>query len=57
VTVQARISQADMERAVKAARKVGGARVIVDLANGKLEIVLQEGADEVATDEWSDDDV
>jgi hypothetical protein len=57
VTVQGRISQADMERAVKAARKVGGARVIVDLAKGKLEIVLQEGADEVATDEWSDDDV
>lgn len=56
MTVPARITQADMERAVKAARKAGGARVIVDLANGKLEIVLQEGADDVPTDQWSDDD-
>lgn len=57
MTAPARISQADMQRAVKAARKAGGTRVIVDLVNQKLEIVLTGGADDAAPEEWSDDDV
>lgn len=57
MTAPARISQAEIQRAVKAARKAGGSRVIVDLANARLEIVLEEGADEAGAEEWSDTDV
>lgn len=57
MTVAARITQADMQRAVNAARKAGGGRVIVDLLHGRLEIILGEAAN--AADEvnpWEDED-
>ncbi len=45
MTVAARITQADINRAVKAARKAGDdARVIVDLVNGRLEIIVGKAA-------------
>ena len=53
----ARITQADMERAVKAASKADRARVVLDLANQKIEIIIGEVAPVEAPEEWSDDDV
>jgi hypothetical protein len=56
MTVAARITQADMDRAVKAV-KAGGydrARIVMDLEKGRIEVIIgesQEGArDEFA--EW-----
>lgn len=58
MTAPARISQADMERAVKAAAKAERARVILDLANARIEIIIGEsGGEEPPADEWRDDDV
>lgn len=42
MTAPARITQADMDRAVKAANKAERARVIFDLANQKIEVIIGE---------------
>ena len=60
MTVAARISQADVERATKAVRAAGyeRARIVLDLAKQKIEIIIGESVqDEPAPDTWSDDDV
>lgn len=58
MTAPARITQADMDRAVKAAAKADSARVIIRLAKGEIEIIIGEsGAEPEPTSEWSDDDV
>jgi hypothetical protein len=58
VTAQARISQADMDRAVKAAAKAERARVVMDLRNQRIEIIIGESnAPEPDGEVWSDDDV
>jgi hypothetical protein len=60
VTAPARISQADVERATKAVRAAGyeRARIVLDLAKQKIEIIIGESVqDEPAPDTWSDDDV
>lgn len=47
MTAPARVTQADMTRAVNAASKVAGktgARVIIDLSHGKVEIVIGAAA-------------
>jgi hypothetical protein len=54
MTAAARISQADIDRAIRAAEKAKHARVILRLAKGEIEIIIgesQQGArDEFA--EW-----
>ncbi|WP_066112469.1 MULTISPECIES: hypothetical protein [unclassified Blastomonas] len=60
MTLAARISQADVERATKAVRAAGyeRARIVLDLAKQKIEIIIGESVqDEPAPDTWSDDDV
>ena len=58
MTAAARITQADIARATKVAAKHEGARVVLDLAAGKIEIVFGEpGGSEPDLGEWSDDDV
>jgi hypothetical protein len=57
VTAVARISQADMDRAVKAASKAEHARVIFDLKNARIEVIIGESAPAENREEWSDDDV
>lgn len=58
MTAPARITQADIDRAVKAATKADHARVILRLAKGEIEIIIGEsGAAPAAPEEWSDDDV
>lgn len=60
MTAPARIPQADMDRAVKAAAKAGRARVVFRLDKAEIEVIIGESVSEqsnVATDEWSDDDV
>lgn len=57
MTAPARITQADMDRAVKAAAKAGGARVIVRLATGEIEIIIGESAPAETQEIWGDDDV
>lgn len=58
VTAHARITQADMERAIKSAAKVGGARVIMRLEKGEIEVIVGESADvEPDVGKWSDDNV
>lgn len=60
MTAPARISQADMLRAAKAVREAGfeRARIIMDLAKAKIEVIIGEsGGDEAPAEEWTDDDV
>jgi hypothetical protein len=60
VTAAARISQADMERATKAVKAAGfdRARIIMDLAKAKIEVIIGESpGEEPPAGEWSDDDV
>jgi len=55
MTIPARISQGDIDRAVKAAAKAECARVILRLASGEIEII--GGSEPVTTERlWSDDD-
>lgn len=61
MTAPARITQADMERATKAvaAAKFERVRIVMDLANGRIEIILGESGEAASPDlgEWEDDDV
>lgn len=58
MTQAARISQADMARAVKAARSVApDARIRFDLRNQWIDIILGEAPANDAAKVWSDDDV
>ena len=61
MTAPARFTQADMERAVKAATKAAGgerARVVFRLDRREIEVIIGESVqDEPAPDTWSDDDV
>ncbi|MDR2858400.1 MAG: hypothetical protein LBV50_11220 [Novosphingobium sp.] len=54
MTAAARISQADMDRAVKAAAKADRARVVLRLAKGEIEIIIGESAE--SDDERNDFD-
>lgn len=45
MTQAARITQADMDRAIKAAAKAQHARVIFDLAKSRIEIIIGESGD------------
>jgi len=62
MTAAARISQADMERATKSVKAAGYecARIIMDLKNERIEIIIGESVDAPAADnaeEWTDEDV
>lgn len=58
MTAQARITQADIDRAVKAAVKAERARVVLRLATGEIDIIIGEsGPQPVPEEEWGDDDV
>lgn len=59
MTVAARITQADIDRAVKAVRTSGveRARIVMDLAKQKIEIIIGEpGPDTPEPEGWGDDD-
>jgi hypothetical protein len=57
MTAPARITQADVDRAVKAAEKANAARVVLRLATGEIDIILGDSAPPPKVEEWSDDDV
>lgn len=57
MTAPARITQADMDRAVKAASKADRARVVFNLKKGTIEVIIGESAPAEKLEEWSDDDV
>ena len=64
MTAVARITQADIERAIKAVRKSGceRARVLLGLEKATIEIIIEQPSSELADsggeqEEWSDDDV
>lgn len=60
MTAPARISQADMERAAKAVKAAGfdRARIIMDLAKAKIEVIIGESGEKQPDPQvWSDDDV
>jgi hypothetical protein len=52
MTVAARISQADVERATKAVRAAGieRARIVLDLAKQKIEIIIGESEQPISTE-------
>ena len=57
MTAPARITQADVDRAVKAAEKANAARVVLRLATGEIDIILGHSAPPPSVEqEWSDDD-
>lgn len=59
MTVAARITQADMDRATKAVKTAGfeRARIIMDLANAKIEVIIGGESESVVTDRnpWNDE--
>jgi hypothetical protein len=60
MTIPARITQADMARAAKSVRAAGyeRARIVMDLANAKIEIIIGESAAKLLiAEEWDDEDV
>ena len=60
MTNPARITQADMERAAKTVRVAGyeRARIVMDLANARIEIIIGEStAMPIIAGEWDDEDV
>jgi hypothetical protein len=61
MTAAARITQADIDRAMKSVKSGGHerARIVMDLANQRIEIILGESAAAPAADaeEWSVDDI
>ena len=60
MTAPARITQDDMNRATKAVKSAGfeRARIIMDLAKSKIEIIIGEAENDSADKKpWSDDDV
>lgn len=59
MTAQARITQADIDRATKAVVTAGleRARIVLDLEARKIEIIIGESAPPPTVEEWSDDDV
>lgn len=59
MTAPARITQADMVRATKAVASahIERARIIMDLAKGRIEIIIGDPAIRQDTSDWSDDDV
>lgn len=61
MTAAARISLADMERAMKAAHRSGfaRARVFMDFPAGKIEVLLSDNDSEqpsISDDNWDDED-
>lgn len=61
MTAPARITQADMERAAKAAARSGfrRARILMDLNKGKIEVLLSNDESEqvsISDDNWDDED-
>ena len=59
MTAPARITQADMDRAVKSV-KAGGyeqARIVMDLVNNRIEVIIGESGDEPPTahNPWDDE--
>lgn len=63
MTAPARITQADVDRAMKSVKSAGfdHARIVLDLSNTRIEIIIGEPAPDSAAlappDEWTDDDV
>ena len=56
VTAPARITQADIDRATKAAARLERARVVIDFDKRRIEIIIGEKAPP-SDNGWSDDDV
>lgn len=56
MTAAARISQADMDRAIRAAAKAENARVVFRLDKREIEVIIGESGNDSAPEEWSDDD-
>lgn len=54
MTAPARLTQADIDRATKAAAKVG-ARVVLDFDKRRIEIIIGESGPPPKADEWGDD--
>ncbi len=56
MTAQARISQADIDRATKVAAKYEHARVILDLAKARIEIIIGDHASDQPEGGYDADD-
>jgi hypothetical protein len=56
VTAAARITQADIDRAIRAAEKAKHARVILRLAKGEIEIIIGESGEQPEGNPWDEDD-
>jgi len=59
MTAQARITQADMDRATKsiANAQIKKARIVMDLKKSRIEIIIGESGPPETREDWSDDDV
>lgn len=60
MTAPARITEADMKRAAKAVKAAGfvRARIVMDLAKARIEVIIGEAGDDAPVPEiWDDDDV
>ncbi|GMM94168.1 hypothetical protein MTsN3n11_24700 [Qipengyuania sp. MTN3-11] len=57
MSAPARITQADIDRATKAAAKLKRARVVLDFDKRRIEIIIGESGPPPGHDDWTDDDV
>ncbi len=55
MTAPARLTQADIDRATKAAARAGGARVVIDFDKRRIEIIIGEAANGPQASESDDD--
>lgn len=58
MTVAARITQADMDRATKAVKSAGfeRARIVMDLSKARIEIIIGEvGGDSPVVNPWNEE--
>ena len=56
MTAPARLTQADIDRATKAAAKFGG-RVVLHFDKRRIEIIIGDAGPEPDANEWTDDDI
>ena len=55
MTAPARITQADIDRATKAAARLERARVVIDFDKRRIEIIIGEAGPPPRDDDWGDD--
>jgi hypothetical protein len=57
MTAPARIREADVARVLKVARRMQCRRVVVDLKNQRIEVIMEEEQPALPPEDWPDEDI